>query len=97
MSNARFQLAVMNGTEPSARDTAAFERSLEEHRVRALIYNRQVTSSSVERLLEIARRSGVPVVGMTETEPQGIDYQRWMLGQIAALDRALLETAPRSH
>lgn len=97
MSNARFQLAMMNDTEPSARDTEAFERSLENHRVRALIYNRQVSSSAVERLLEIARRSHVPVVGMTETEPGGVDYQRWMLGEIDALGRALLETAPPPH
>ena len=97
MSNARFQLAVMNGTEPSARDTADFERSLEGHRVRVLIYNSQVSSSAVERLLAIARRSQVPVVGMTETQPPGVDYQGWMLGEIAALGRALLETAPRAH
>ena len=97
MSNARFQLAVMNGTEPSARDTADFERSLENHRVRVLIYNSQVSSSAVERLLAIARRSKVPVVGMTETQPPGVDYQRWMLGELSALGRALLETAPRAH
>jgi len=96
-SNARFQLAVMNGTEPSARDTAEFERSLEDRRIRVLIYNSQVSSSAVERLLAIARRSRVPVVGMTETQPPGVDYQRWMLGQIAALRRALFETAPRAH
>ncbi len=97
MSNARFQLAVMNGTEPSARDTAAFERSLVDRRVRVLIYNSQVSSSAVERLLEIARRSHVPVVGMTETQPQGVNYQRWMLGELDALGRALLGTAPRTH
>ncbi|MGH8219878.1 MAG: metal ABC transporter solute-binding protein, Zn/Mn family [Steroidobacteraceae bacterium] len=96
-SNARFQLAVMNGTEPSARDTAAFERSLEDHRVRVLIYNSQVSSSATDRLLAIARRSRVPVVGVTETEPPGVDYQRWMRGELDALARALLETAPRAH
>ncbi|HYK24771.1 MAG TPA: zinc ABC transporter substrate-binding protein [Steroidobacteraceae bacterium] len=97
MSNARFQLAVMNGTEPSARDTADFERSLEEHRVRVLIYNSQVSSSAVDRLLAIAKRSQVPVVGMTETQPPGVDYQQWMLGEIDALGRALLQTVPRAH
>jgi zinc/manganese transport system substrate-binding protein len=97
MSNARFQIAVMNGTEPSARDTADFERTLENHRVRVLIYNRQVSSGAVERLLAIARGSRVPIVGMTETQPPGVDYQRWMLGEITALGRALFETAPRAH
>jgi len=97
MSNARFQLAVMNDTEPSARDTEAFERSLETHRVRVLIYNRQVSSSAVDRVLEIAQRSRVPIVGMTETEPAGVGYQQWMLTEIDALGRALLDTAPPAH
>lgn len=95
--NPRFQLAVMNGTEPSARDTEEFERALVSHRVRVLLYNSQVSSSAIERLLGIARRAGVPVVGMSETEPPRLDYQQWMLDQIDALGRALLDTAPQSH
>ncbi len=89
MSNPRFQLAVMNGTEPSARETADFERSLRDHRVHVLIYNKQVASSAVERLLAIARQSRVPVVAMTETEPPGFDYQQWMLSELGDLGRAL--------
>lgn len=87
--NRRFQLSVMNGTEPSARDTADFERSLRDHRARALIYNSQVAGSAVQRLLGIAKQSRVPVVGMTETEPPGVGYQQWMLAQLHALGRAL--------
>ncbi len=89
MREQRFQLAEMNDTEPSARDTAAFEEALEGRTLRVLIYNPQVTGAAVERLLQIARAAGVPVVGMTETEPSGVEYQQWMLGQLRALDRAL--------
>ncbi|MGH8258692.1 MAG: metal ABC transporter solute-binding protein, Zn/Mn family [Steroidobacteraceae bacterium] len=96
MSNERFQLSVMNGTEPSARDTADFERALRERRVRVLIYNGQVASSAVRRLLDIARESGIPVVGMTETEPPGVDYQQWMLDELRALGAALQRVVPRS-
>jgi len=87
--NERFQLAVMNGTEPRASDIAAFERDLRDHRVRALIYNAQATDTAARRLLDIARASGVPVVGVTETEPAGKTYQEWMTGQLDALDAAL--------
>ena len=38
---------------------------------------------------KIATDAGVPVVGVTETEPPGKDYQGWMLSQLDALDRAL--------
>ena len=89
MREQAFQLAEMNDTEPSARDTAAFEQALRDRTLRVLIYNPQVTGSAVERLLRIARAAGVPIVGMTETEPNGADYQRWMLAQLRALDHAL--------
>jgi len=97
MSNARFQLAVMNGTEPSARDTADFERSLEDHRVHVLLYNRQVASGAVERLLGVARRAHVPIVGVTETEPPGMDYQQWILAEVETVGRALSEAAADSR
>ncbi len=94
MREQRFQLAVMNDTEPSAGETGAFEEDLRQRRVRALIYNEQATGSAVERLLRIARASGVPIVGVTETEPPGVDYQQWMLGALRALDRALAGPRP---
>jgi zinc/manganese transport system substrate-binding protein len=94
MRERRFQLAIMNATEPSARDTAAFEQALRRHAVRVLIYNPQASGSAVERLLRIARQSRVPVVGMTETEPAGRSYQQWMLEQLDALARALAGRHP---
>jgi zinc/manganese transport system substrate-binding protein len=93
MLSQRFQLAVMNDTEPSARDVAAFERDLRDHAVRVLIYNRQTTSGPTRRMLDLAERSGVPVVGVTETEPAGKTYQQWMLDQLDSLNTALSKPA----
>jgi zinc/manganese transport system substrate-binding protein len=84
-----FQLAVMNGTEPPASEVAAFERNLRTHQARVLITNRQTTDAAVQRLLRIAAEAGVPVVGVTETEPNGEGYTQWMLSQLDALDAAL--------
>jgi zinc/manganese transport system substrate-binding protein len=89
MHNRRLQLAVMNDTEPSATDIAAFENGLRSRAVKVLIYNRQTSDALTRRLREIAQQSGVPVVGVTETEPSGEDYQGWMRSQLDALDRAL--------
>ena len=89
MRNERFQLAVMNDTEPSASDVAAFEDDLRQRRVKLLIYNSQATDESARRLLEIARRSKIAVIGVTETEPRGKTYQDWMQDQLDALDDAL--------
>ncbi len=89
MRGARFQLAVMNDTEPSAGEIAAFEKALKTRAVKALIYNRQSGGALVERMLALAKAAGVPVVAVTETEPQGQTYLQWMLAQLDALDRAL--------
>ena len=89
MRNERFQIAVMNDTEPRVSDTAAFENDLTHHRVRVLLYNSQATGPAAQRLLGIAKKSGVPVVPVTETEPPGLSYQGWMTAQLDALDRAL--------
>jgi zinc/manganese transport system substrate-binding protein len=91
--NERFQMAVMNDTEPSARDIAAFERDLREHKVRVLLYNKQTSTKLTQRMLDIARRSKIPVVGVTETEPIGMSYQGWMLTQLADLQKALAQPA----
>jgi zinc/manganese transport system substrate-binding protein len=89
MRNGRFQLAVMNGTEPSAGSIAAFERDLRTRSVKLLFYNAQTGQALAERMRAIARESGVPVVSVTETEPDGQRYQEWMATQLDALDRAL--------
>ena len=91
MRNERFQMAIMNDTEPSARDIAAFERDLKEHKVRVLVYNKQTGTQLTQRMLDIARRSKVPIVGVTETEPAGISYQDWILNQLTDLQRALAQ------
>ncbi|WP_199054736.1 metal ABC transporter solute-binding protein, Zn/Mn family [Aquitalea sp. ASV15] len=89
MRNEKFQLAVMNNTEPSASDVAAFENDLKTHKVKVLFYNSQASDQSAKRVQKIAKESKVPVVGVTETAPTGKHYQDWMLGQLNALNQAL--------
>jgi len=89
--NQRFALAVMNDTEPSARDVVAFENDLRDRKVKMMLYNSQVSSKQTQRLLEIAKRAKVPVVGITETQPANTSFQDWMLGQLDAVDKALTD------
>jgi zinc/manganese transport system substrate-binding protein len=89
MRNARFQLAVMNGTEPGAGDIAALERDLRTRVVKVLISNRQTRNALTARMRAIAARSGVPVVDVTETQPPRVEYAQWMLSQLDELARAL--------
>ena len=89
MRNQSFQLAVMNDTEPSASDLAAFQDDLKNRKVKALIYNNQVTDDMTERLKELAQQADIPIVGVTETLPAGMTYQSWMMDELTRLDKAL--------
>jgi zinc/manganese transport system substrate-binding protein len=92
--NQAFQLAVMNNTEPSASDIAGFESDLETHRVKLLLYNSQATDPIADRMKKFAKGAGVPVIGTTETEPAGENYQSWMMSALDAVERALPKQAP---
>lgn len=89
MRNNAFQLAVMNNTEPSARDFAAFERDLQDRNVRVMFYNTQVVDNLVQHLLDLARAAHIAVVGVTETCPPGLSYQAWMQSELDATEKAL--------
>ncbi|MEP7178327.1 MAG: zinc ABC transporter substrate-binding protein [Pseudonocardiales bacterium] len=85
-----FSLSLEDGNDPSPRDNAAFERALTDRTVRVLIYNDQVADSMTKHLRDLATRSGVPVVSMTETMPSTEpNLQTWQAHQAGALLAAL--------
>jgi zinc/manganese transport system substrate-binding protein len=87
---AAFSQSIEDGNDPSPADNAGFERALTDHTVKVLIYNAQVSDPATKHLRDLAIRSGVPVVGMTETmPPEQADYQTWQADQAAALLAAL--------
>jgi zinc/manganese transport system substrate-binding protein len=94
MRNQRFQLAVMNDTEPSASDIAAFENDLKTHKVKVLFYNSQASDSAAKRVQGVALKAKVPVLGVTETEPAGKHYQDWMSSQLDAIALVLARAKP---
>ena len=84
-----FQKAIEEGEEPPAAAVAQMDDQLRTHRVKALFYNMQAVTPITTKVRERAKQLGIPVVGVTETEPPGKIYQQWMLGQLAQLDSAL--------
>jgi len=85
----KFALAIMNNTEPGATEVGVFENDLRDFKVKALLFNRQASEASVQRLVALAKQQAIPVIGISETEPAGTTYQAWMMGQLDALDKAL--------
>jgi zinc/manganese transport system substrate-binding protein len=88
--NYDFQVKIMNDTEPSAAETAAFEQTLSSHQAKLLFYNSQVTDPTTDRLRQLARKAGIPIVGVTETQPPDQpDYVGWMRQELSAIEAAL--------
>jgi zinc/manganese transport system substrate-binding protein len=92
--NEKFALAIMNNAEPSASEVAGFENDLKGHKVKAMLYNAQASEPAVQKLVDLAKANGIPVVGVSETEPPGSNYQAWMTSQLDELDKAL--SGPKS-
>jgi zinc/manganese transport system substrate-binding protein len=93
-----FQADIMNGTDPSAQDVA-IERSLfTQHKVKAFLYNQQVTDSLTESFITLAHANDIPVVGVYETMPvPGYDYQSWMLAEVQDLQKAVANKVSTEH
>ncbi len=86
------QADIMNGVDPAPQNVSLQDTLLTRHRVRALLYNQQVTDSVTETFLAIAKRNRIPVIGVYETMPDpGYSYQSWMLAEVRALQRAVAE------
>jgi zinc/manganese transport system substrate-binding protein len=83
------QADIMNGTDPAPQAVSLQNRLLSRRRVKALVYNQQVTDSITRGFLAAAARSQVPVVGVYETMPDGYHYQSWMMAELEALERAV--------
>jgi zinc/manganese transport system substrate-binding protein len=87
-----FQADVMNGSDPSPQNVAAEKSLFTQHKVRAFLYNQQVTDSLTQSLIGLAKANGIPVVGVYETMPTpGYDYQSWMLAEVQDLQKAITD------
>jgi len=83
------QADIMNGVDPAPQNVSLENDLFSRHRVKAFLYNRQVTDSVTQAFLRTAVGNGVPVVAVYETMPPGYDYQGWMLAEVQALRKAV--------
>ena len=85
-----FMEAIESGTDPAPADVAAERDLLTSRKVKALLYNSQVTSPLTEQIRELAMNNNVPVVAVAETIPASFKtFQEWQLAQLDELERAL--------
>jgi zinc/manganese transport system substrate-binding protein len=86
-----FAQAVEDGTDPSAADTLAMQKLLDRHDIDVLLYNVQTVTPVTTQIRALAKKDGIPIVGVSETMPaNAATYQQWQLDQLHALHAGLL-------
>ncbi|PRY46287.1 metal ABC transporter solute-binding protein, Zn/Mn family [Umezawaea tangerina] len=87
---AEFTEAIENETDVPVAALAATNDLITGKQVTALVNNTQTENSVTQQLVAKAGTAGVPVVGVTETLPEGVaGYLDWMTKQVDALSGAL--------
>jgi zinc/manganese transport system substrate-binding protein len=87
-----FLTAISEGSEPTAADKTTIDHQISAHEIKVYVYNRQNATPDVQRQIDEARASGIPVSTITETlAPAGATFQAWQVAQLRALAAALHE------
>ena len=84
-----FALSVMHHSEPSPRDVAQLETAIDSRQIRFLIVNPAVRSPQIDRMVERARGSGLPLVMIGETLPVSQQWQDWVSSILQSVQQAL--------
>jgi len=93
LTPAGFANASELGNDPSPGDLASMLDLITQHRILALVVNKQTESAVTKQLQEAAGKAGVPTVEVTETLPEGMDYLDWQRTTVESL-AAQLDRAP---
>jgi zinc/manganese transport system substrate-binding protein len=84
-----FAEAVEEGEDVSVSTLAATLALAHDHEIAVLVYNEQTSGVITTQFVDAARAAGIPVVGVTETMPEGLDYVAWMRDNLDRLAAAL--------
>jgi zinc/manganese transport system substrate-binding protein len=85
----QFMKAVEQGNDPPSQAVAREQDLITGHQVRVLMYNSQTVTKVTSNVKDLATRSGVPIVGVSETAPPGKSFQDWQLSTLKELEGAL--------
>jgi zinc/manganese transport system substrate-binding protein len=94
----KFQADIMNGVDPAPQDVSLETSLFTQHKVKALVYNQQVTDTLTQTFISASQSAKIPVIGVYETMPTpGYTYQSWMLAEVTALQKAVADGISTQH
>jgi zinc/manganese transport system substrate-binding protein len=87
--NPKFAKAIEEEADPSPADIAALQNDIKDKKIKFFVQNTQVASPTVKNMVDLASKSGISIVHVTETEPQGKNYVQWMTDQLNEIKNAI--------
>lgn len=84
-----FQEAIEQETDPAPAAVATTRDLLTGRQVGVLVYNVQTEDQITRDLRGLAQQSGIPVLEVAETLPEGVDYLTWQTANAEALAAAV--------
>jgi zinc/manganese transport system substrate-binding protein len=84
-----FSEAIETGEDVSVATLKETADLYANHAVAVLVYNEQTSGAITDQIETAAKDAGVPVVPVTETLPDGLDYVGWMQKNLDTLRTAL--------
>ena len=81
--------ATEEGNDPAPQDLKAIQEQIKSKEISLIINNVQTTNKTIEGLITLAEQNKVPVLNVTETQPDGKTYIEWMLDQYNKLEEIL--------
>ena len=91
-----FASAAEEGDDPSPADVAAMLDLIDKRQVSVLLFNPQTESAATKQIRDAAQRASLPVVTVTETLPDGVDYLTWQRDTVGELARQF-DKAPQTN
>lgn len=92
-----FANAVEEGGDPSPADLAAVLDLINNRQVSAIVVNTQTGGPVTKQLSDAARQAVLPVISVTETLPEGMDYLQWQRKTVDEMAAALDSPPPPSR
>ena len=81
--------ATEEGNDPAPQDLKNIQQQIKNKQISLIINNVQTTNKTVEGLINLAEQNNIPILNVTETQPDGKTYIEWMLDQYNKLEEIL--------
>lgn len=80
-----FAKSIEDGTDPTPQELTSLRKDLMSHKISVFVNNKQSDSAIVKQVVATAKKAGVKVVNVRETQPNHETYLKWMLSNYRQL------------